>query len=615
MRNTSVTFLEFKYSSCVICGGEDGSKKNAIVFCDGCDIPVHQKCYGIDVVPPGNQKWFCQRCADKIPVDQTIPICCDKTEGAFKRTDIPGSYIHVLCAKWNHAIDKSKDPWSVSSLLQESQICYLCEKSSGICTQCCYSKVLENGSIRKCKRWFHVTCAVDAEILILNGSQGSSKLGLMCREHKEEHQNSRRGNLRKRSSISVDTPTKKRKTNHTANLKEKKEDESTESEDNEDEAWNDQQEANGSTTRASEDESSKSDTELGTNESSDVDDGKEKSRKPFRNTLQEILNGKRTTTSNLPSSSQSVNGHKHRQPKTTPKLLAKSPKSSNQELGGSQPLLSTKLSPKVSPNLTSQQANLDGLKSKSPLVKEAIRQQSHDSNGMSATIKKEAPEATGLRFPNQEALDLASFCEMYLADQQPRLATLENIIQRMKGGKPLIYNGAEHVSITKKQASSPSKPTEPTAQTNSYTQTQPIGVTNPKQPSQIELTKKVEELKQKLQDSENTFSRFKSIQTSETHRLRTDCEHLSKENQVVKQQLQDVRNDYLKLMNSSRNLRSNLVTIFDYLKLPHQKGPVDSQTVDDRVRELADIVKRTNIDERKRRDVISKVLKDVDNPK
>ncbi|CRK35994.1 hypothetical protein BN1723_015046, partial [Verticillium longisporum] len=36
---------------------------NEIIFCDGCDKAVHQKCYGIHDIPEGD--WFCKECVDK----------------------------------------------------------------------------------------------------------------------------------------------------------------------------------------------------------------------------------------------------------------------------------------------------------------------------------------------------------------------------------------------------------------------------------------------------------------------------------------------------------------------------------------------------------------------
>lgn len=40
---------------CAICGGGDSDKDDAneIVFCERCDVAVHQKCYGVDVIPSG----------------------------------------------------------------------------------------------------------------------------------------------------------------------------------------------------------------------------------------------------------------------------------------------------------------------------------------------------------------------------------------------------------------------------------------------------------------------------------------------------------------------------------------------------------------------------------
>lgn len=45
---------------CAICQGSNSRKRNEIVFCDGCNIAVHQKCYGLTDLPPGC--WFCREC-------------------------------------------------------------------------------------------------------------------------------------------------------------------------------------------------------------------------------------------------------------------------------------------------------------------------------------------------------------------------------------------------------------------------------------------------------------------------------------------------------------------------------------------------------------------------
>lgn len=45
---------------CVVCNKPDSKPRNEILFCDNCDMAVHQKCYGVARIPKGD--WLCQDC-------------------------------------------------------------------------------------------------------------------------------------------------------------------------------------------------------------------------------------------------------------------------------------------------------------------------------------------------------------------------------------------------------------------------------------------------------------------------------------------------------------------------------------------------------------------------
>ncbi|KAK3814420.1 MAG: hypothetical protein J3Q66DRAFT_389726 [Benniella sp.] len=158
-------------TDCLVCGSGKSLTKNQILFCDGpgCDIPVHQNCYGVAVVPEGN--WYCQRCEDRIPVNNTPRCCCPQKTGAFKRTTIPNQYIHVACARLHPCLNENFDPINFNPSLANKQICCLCQSDFGLCSKC---------SVENCPLVMHVTCA-QRKSLMTKGKEAR----LFCSLHQD----------------------------------------------------------------------------------------------------------------------------------------------------------------------------------------------------------------------------------------------------------------------------------------------------------------------------------------------------------------------------------------------------------------------------------------------
>ncbi|KAL3235031.1 NuA3 HAT complex component NTO1 [Nakaseomyces bracarensis] len=146
--------------ACAVCDGTISTTTNAIVFCDGCDIAVHQECYGIVFIPEG--QWLCRRCFISRN-KQVNCVVCPSSTGAFKQTHT-GSWAHVLCALWmpelNFANLHYMEPIEGVEYISKSRwklVCYICKLRTGACIQC---------SNKNCFSAFHVTCAKRAGLCL-----------------------------------------------------------------------------------------------------------------------------------------------------------------------------------------------------------------------------------------------------------------------------------------------------------------------------------------------------------------------------------------------------------------------------------------------------------------
>ncbi|RAL12791.1 putative PHD finger domain protein [Aspergillus homomorphus CBS 101889] len=147
-------------SKCAICDDGDCENSNAIVFCDGCDLAVHQECYGVPFIPEG--QWLCRKC-QLIGRGSVNCIFCPNTEGAFKQTTT-SKWSHLLCAIWIPEVSIG-NPSLMEPITDVEKVprsrwklhCYICRQRMGASIQC---------SNKNCFVAFHVTCARRAQLYL-----------------------------------------------------------------------------------------------------------------------------------------------------------------------------------------------------------------------------------------------------------------------------------------------------------------------------------------------------------------------------------------------------------------------------------------------------------------
>ncbi|XP_041049307.1 E3 ubiquitin-protein ligase Jade-2 isoform X3 [Carcharodon carcharias] len=122
---------------CDVCRSPEGEDGNEMVFCDKCNICVHQACYGILKVPLGS--WLCRTCALGV---QPKCLLCPKRGGALKPTRSGTKWVHVSCALWIPEVSigcpEKMEPITKVSHIPASRwalACSLCSERTGTCIQ------------------------------------------------------------------------------------------------------------------------------------------------------------------------------------------------------------------------------------------------------------------------------------------------------------------------------------------------------------------------------------------------------------------------------------------------------------------------------------------------
>ncbi|XP_034575751.1 uncharacterized protein [Setaria viridis] len=187
-----------KSSTCdVCCLGESSMDSNRIVNCSNCKVSVHQKCYGLRVVPDG--QWLCAWCTylesnkDSGSTQPTPCVLCPKEKGALKPVKVEPTqsadvshlkFAHLFCSLWAPEVFvedmESMEPVTNLDNVQENRMkltCSICKIKHGACVRCSHGT---------CRAAFHPICARESkhQMEIWGKSRHSNvELRAFCSKH------------------------------------------------------------------------------------------------------------------------------------------------------------------------------------------------------------------------------------------------------------------------------------------------------------------------------------------------------------------------------------------------------------------------------------------------
>lgn len=155
---------------CHVCDrADEPTPGNLIVFCDRCNVAVHQKCYGIARIPDG--EWYCDRCVAEGGASAPALARATAESGRSARSAAAGDPC-VLChgtggavvrarpsavagargggSQWVHVLCQALEASPAHQQADEGESCSVCRSSRGCVLRCQHPR---------CSTSFHATCA------------------------------------------------------------------------------------------------------------------------------------------------------------------------------------------------------------------------------------------------------------------------------------------------------------------------------------------------------------------------------------------------------------------------------------------------------------------------
>ena len=168
--------------TCNICGYGYSEPDDQLVFCDHCNLAVHQSCYGIATLPEGD--WMCSVCSHGRAPSSTYCYICNKPDGAMHCTE-DGIFVHLICVFYTPELSLNFTGPEVLveginriSRERAQLVCSICGVKGGGCVQC---------SSRHCSIAYHPYCAQQAGYLLTSDEKGGQFMYLSyCKSHTQK---------------------------------------------------------------------------------------------------------------------------------------------------------------------------------------------------------------------------------------------------------------------------------------------------------------------------------------------------------------------------------------------------------------------------------------------